>query len=303
MAYKKIKGKTLTWYHVSKYTEADLEFLQKNFKFHQLDFEDLRDFTELPKIDVYKYYLFAIFSIPKYDKINRRVGKSDMAIFISDDHVVTVSRKKIKVIDDFFNKVSHNTGLNRDALGRTTGYLVYKMLDSAFHNAKSVLQALAEETNSVEEELQDHHTKETTLRLGALRRNLLFMRHVIDPQRLLILQLINTKKNFLPNELNVYFDNLKDALDGVWVMADNFKNIVDGLFDLNEALLSHRTNEIIRMLTIISVILMPPTLIASYYGMNVQNLPFAHDISIVSAVIIASLIIFWLLVWVIDKRK
>jgi len=129
------------------------------------------------------------------------------------------------------------------------------------------------------------------------------MRHVVDPQRIIISQLINTRISFIPTDLNVYFDDLKDTLDGMWVVADNLKNIIDGLFDVNEALLTHRTNEIIRMLTVISVILMPPTLIASYYGMNVQDLPYDHDIGIVSAVIAASLIGFWILVWWIDKRK
>lgn len=303
MAHKEIKGKGFTWYHVSTYTDYDLEFLQKNFKFHPLDFDDLRDFTELPKLDVYKHYFFAIFSVPLYNAETRRVEKSDIAFFVANDHVVTITREKVEVIDRFFARMSKSSGLKRDALGQSSGYFVYKVLDYIFRDAKTVLQALVRETNSMELELEKHHRKETTRRLGSLRRNLLFLRHVIDPQRIIISQVMNTKKSFLPNELDVYFDDLKDTLDGMWVVADNLKNIIDGLFDVNEALLSHRTNEIIRVLTVISVILMPPTLIASYYGMNVQNLPYDHDIGIVSAVIIASLVGFWLFVWWIDKRK
>jgi len=303
MARKEVKNKGLSWHHVSAYTDADLEFLQKNFKFHPLDFDDLRNFTELPKLDVYKHYIFAIFSIPYFNAETKRVEKSDVGFFVGDDYVVTVTREKLDVIDRYFSRVSRSIGLKRDVLSKSAGYFVYKLLDYAFRDAKSVLQVLVRDTTSIEEELQEFHNKETTRKLGSLRRNLLFMRHVVDPQRIIISQLINTRISFIPTDLNVYFDDLKDTLDGMWVVADNLKNIIDGLFDVNEALLTHRTNEIIRMLTVISVILMPPTLIASYYGMNVQDLPYDHDIGIVSAVIVASLIGFWILVWWIDKRK
>lgn len=303
MPHKQINGKSLTWHHVSEYTEHDLEFLAKNFKFHPLDFDDIREMSDLPKLDIYKYYIFGIFAIPFYNATEGRVQKADVGIFISNNEVVTVTREKIDAIDRFFARTNKSTGLKREALGRSSGYLVYKFLDYAFRDAKSVLKILSRETQSLEDELSEHHKKQTTKRLGTLRRNLLFLRHVIDPQRIMIAQLVNAKKSFLPKELDVYFDDLKDTLDGMWVISDNLKNIVDGLFDVNEALLSHRTNEIIRVLTVISVVLMPPTLIASYYGMNVQNLPFAHDIQTVSIIILASLVAFWLFVWLIDKRK
>ena len=107
----------------------------------------------------------------------------------------------------------------------------------------------------------------------------------------------------MPESLDIYFDDLKDTFDGMWVVADNLKNILDCLFDVNEAFLSHKTNEIIRILTIISVILMPPTLISSYYGMNIDRLPFAHSIELVSLIILFSLLVAFVLIIVLDKRR
>ncbi len=303
MAHKELKGKKFVWHHVSKYTDHDIEFLQKDFKFHPLDFDDIREMAELPKLDVYKYYLFGIFAIPYYNAASDRIEKADVAIFVSAKEVVTVTREKIDAIDRYFARATKSTGLRRDALGKSTGYFVYKLLDYVFRDAKSVLKVLSRETQTLEDELHSRHRKRTTRSLGTLRRNLLFLRHVIDPQRIIVSQMGNAKKSFMPSDLDVYFDDLKDTLDGMWVITDNLKNIVDGLFDVNEALLSHRTNEIIRLLTIISVVLMPPTLIASYYGMNVSDLPYADDVGRVTMIIIASLIGFWFLIWFIDRRK
>ncbi|MBT3230281.1 magnesium transporter CorA family protein [Candidatus Uhrbacteria bacterium] len=303
MARRTLKGKKFTWHHVSEFSDHDLESLQKDFKFHPLDFDDVREMAELPKLDIYKNYLFGIFSIPYFDVEADRIKKADVAIFWSSKEVVMVTKEKIDVINRYFARASKSTGLRNDALGKNTGYFIYKLLDYVFRDAKTVLKILSRETQALEESLSSKHAKQTTRRLGLLRRNLLFLRHIIDPQRIMISQISNTKKGFIPSELDVYFDDLKDTLDGMWVIADNLKNIVDGLFDVNEALLSHRTNEIIRVLTVISVVLMPPTLIASYYGMNVQGLPFSNDIKTVSLIIIASLISFWMFVWFIDKRK
>ena len=118
------------------------------------------------------------------------------------------------------------------------------------------MQELVREANNVELAVYDDRTKVTTKRLGIVRRNVLFMRHVIDPQRILLNQILNTRKSYFPKELTLYYEDVKDTLDSMWVITDNLKNIVDGLFDVNEAFLSHRTNEIIRLLTVISVLLM-----------------------------------------------
>lgn len=303
MAHKTLKGKDFVWYHFPELEEVDFQFLEKQFKFHPLDFDDLRGDTELPKLDVYKYYLFAMLNIPSIDTTTHRVSKLDLAVFIGKDYIVTASRQHIDSVDRFFARATRSSGLRRDAMGKSPGYFLYKLLDYVFRDSKVVLQELVRKTNQLEEEVYGHRTRRTTQHLGVLRRNILFLRHIIDPQRILIDHFINARKSFISKDLQIYYDDIKDALDGIWVVTDNLKNIIDSLFDVNEALLSHRTNQIIRVLTVISVVLMPPTLISSYYGMNVQGLPFADNIGIVSFIILTSLIGFLAFIWFIDRRR
>lgn len=303
MAHKTIKGKSFVWHHFSELEEADFEILEKEFKFHPLDFDDLRSDVELPKLDSYKYYLFSILNIPGIDVGTHRMVKQNLAVFIGKDYLVTVTRNPIDAVDRFFARATRSSGLRRDALGKKSGYLLYKLLDYVFRDAKVVLNELVRKTNKLEAEVYGRRSKRTTQHLGALRRDVLFLRHVIDPQRILIDHFMNARKSFLSSDLQIYFDDIKDTLDGTWVVTDNLKNIIDSLFDVNEALLSHRTNQIIRILTLISVVLMPPTLISSYYGMNVQGLPFADNIGLVTVIILSSLIGFWIFIYLIDKRR
>lgn len=303
MAQKQVKGKTVKWYHLSKFSDSDIDFLQKEFKFHPLDFDDLREEVELPKVDVYKYYVFAVFVIPLFNKEKNRVGKRNLSVFIGKDYVVTVTSEPIPAVDRLFARAKRNRGLRKEAMSKTSGFFLYKLLDYVFRDVDVTLQELTRETHATETLVYDQRTEVTTKRLGMLRSNILYFSHLIDPQRILISHLINARKTFLSKELDVYFDDVKDTLDAQWIVANNLRSIIESLFSVNEAFLTHRTNKIIRLLTIISVVLMPPTLVASYYGMNVQGLPFAHDITTVSIFVVVSLISFLAFIFYLDKKR
>jgi magnesium transporter len=77
-------------------------------------------------------------------------------------------------------------------------------------------------------------------------------------------------KRYVTGELDIYFDDINDASERIWDMLENFKEVVEGLEDTNEAVLSHRLNDILRILTAFSVVMLPLTLIASVFGMNVR---------------------------------
>ncbi len=301
--HKQIKGKKFTWWHFSSLEEADFGVLEKEFKFHPLDFDDLRDETEIPKSDVYKYYVFSVFAVPKISDELSLVRRSNLAVFVGKDYVVTATRKPIDTVDRFFARAGRSSGLKRDALGHSPGYFVYKLLDYVFRDAKVVLRELVRETEQIESELYVAHTKTTTKRLGILRRNVLYLRHIIEPQRMLLEHYVHSKKAFIPKSTEMYFDDIRDTLDGISLVTENLKSIVDGLFDVNEAFLSHKTNQIIRILTIISVIFMPPMLISSYYGMNVSGLPFKDNLPLLTVIILLSFGSFLWFVIKLDRRN
>ena len=303
MSYQTLKGKDFSWHHVSHLDDADFEYFRKQFKFHPLDFDDVRDETEIPKMENYRHYLFVLFTIPKFNSKTSRVAKENLCIFISGTYVVTITRTPIESVDRFFSKAKRGTRLRRHVMGKSTGYFLYQLLDYVFKDAKDILQELVREANNVEQAVYDVRTQVTTKRLGIVRGNVLFMRQAIDPQRMLVDQIMNTRKTYLSKDLDLYYEDVKDTLDSMWVISDNLKNTVDGLFDVNEAFLSHRTNEIIRLLTVISVILLPATLITGYFGMNVERLPFAEEPIVVTVLILSSILLFWITIFFIDRRK
>ena len=127
-----------------------------------------------------------------------------------------------------------------------------------------------------------------------MKQEIINFRKVIRPQRPVLRDLEHVKNRFLAPDLDleIYFDDIVDAHERIWDMLENYKEIVEALEDTNESVINHRVNEILRVLTAISVIVLPMTLIASIWGMNV-GVPGegdATDFYVVIGVMVAILV-------------
>ncbi len=131
---------------------------------------------------------------------------------------------------------------------------------------------------------------------------MLHFRRILDPQRYLVSTLSHTRKPFLDETLSIYFDNIKDYLDKLWVIADTYKETIDGLHLTVESLINQRTNKVIGALTVISVALLPMTLLSGIYGMNIIGLPYAHDPKFVWAMF-GGMALFIICIIILMKRR
>ena len=105
--------------------------------------------------------------------------------------------------------------------------------------------------------------------ISNVKQEIINFRKVIRPQRPVLRELEKVKQRYLADDLEIYFDDIVDASERIWDMLENFKEVVEALEDTNESVLSHRVNEVLRVLTSFSVVILPLTLIASIWGMNV----------------------------------
>lgn len=277
MSRKSIEFKGVSWLHINRVDDQDFDFLQNHFKFHLLDYDDIRSEIHLSKLDTYKHYLFFVFHIPTFHKETQNVEKEELYVFLADKQIVTVTHTSIKSVDELFDRFESHVRYKTNLFSKGSAFLLYQILMDAFRQSREIVATMTREVARLEEEISHRNAKAITVELGHARRNVLYVRHIVDPQRNIISSLLNVKRPFIPEDMYVYFDDLQDSLDTIWLTSDNLKLLLDGLFDVNEALLSHRTNEVITILTVISASFMVPTFIAGFYGMNVPWLPFAHN--------------------------
>lgn len=263
------------WIYANTADEEILKYIKKFCRVHPLDWEDVQSEAHDSKLDIYKNYIFAIFNFPSYDSKSKKVSISKLDIFIGKNFLITIHRENLNVLGEFFKKVKNSPRLREEWLGKGADFMLFKILQELYKTAlRPVTDILSARLTAMEKNVYEIDRRDIE-ELAALRRNILSMRRLVDPQRSLVSSLGSVKVELIRNEYNPYFDDIRDFLDKIWVRLENYRDTIDGLYETNESLMAYKTNEIIKILTVISVSLMPLTLLASIYGMNI-SLPLAN---------------------------
>ncbi len=283
MPPKVVQLHKLRWIHINPITDGDIGYLEEHFPFHPLDLKDCREGVQRPKLDIYQEYLFMILHFPTFERQKRRVGILSLNVFLGKDYIITASSAPGDFLEDYFKNFRERAkdGATYDALENSPGYLLYKVLDNLFHEHLPVINDIGVSLNEVEEEVYSDSNKEATTNLAIIRRNILTLRRTLEPQLKMVDKLVHMRQPFFNEKLAVYFDDVHDYMENMWTALESYRDALDSLYNTNESLINQKTNEVIKTLTVISVALLPMTLVASIYGMNVEGLPFAdHPIGV-----------------------
>src|SRR3954465_7583825 len=260
----------LTWIHVDAPRTAQALELAERFGWHDLDVEDVLSKRQRPKIDEYPEYLFAVLHFPVYDKNVQRLNAAELDAFIGHDYLVTLPAVELLPVTRLFRRCEEDEALRNQLFGKGSGYLFYHVLDDLFDYCFPILDKIAHKLDSIEDDIDDEPFDEVVRDISKAKQEIISYRKIIKPQRPTLRLLERYVERFLPEELDLYFDDIVDASERVWDLLDNYKEVVEALEDTNESAINHRQNDILRVLTVVSVILLPMTLITGIFGMNVH---------------------------------
>ena len=260
----------LTWYYMEKPTIKEVDYLAKQFHFHPLDLDDVLSRVQRPKIDDYEDHLFIVMHFPVFNKENRVTTASEVNIFIGENYVVTVHcQGDLKPLAKFFKECQINEEIRNNYLNYSSGYLLYHILDRLVNYCFPIVNKLTDNIDKIEDLIFTRTVPETVREISLIRRDLISFRRVIHPQMSVVEALENEDYPFLKEDQEIYFGDIADHTNKIWDALEDCKEVVDGLAETSNWLTSHRIQEIMRVLTILTAILAPGTLIASIYGMNV----------------------------------
>ena len=139
-----------------------------------------------------------------------------------------------------------------------------------------MLRKIGNKLERIEEDIFEDEQAEVVRDISNVKQEIINFRKVVRPQRAAFADLERTKTRYIADDLDIYFDDIVDASERIWDMLENYKEVVEALEETNESAISHRSNEIFRILTAFSVMFLPLTLIASIWGMNV-HVPASSD--------------------------
>jgi len=272
----KFPNKDFHWISINRPTEDTVEYLKRHYKFHPLDLDDCISHTQRSKIDDYDDYLFMFLHVPVKSSRQKQIRTSDLKIFISQNFLITIHNDD-PTLKTIFENCQKKKKIKEEYMGKGTGYLLYMIIDDVFEAAFPLLDSLARSMDDIEKEVFDaDHSKDRLKDILFLKKDLINFRRMIMPQRTIIAQLEHKNKKFLPANLDVYFDDVVDKVEKIWNNLENLHELVSSLQETNESIISHNTNNVIKILTVFSVIMLPLTFITGFYGMNVSGLPLAQ---------------------------
>jgi len=259
----------LTWVNIEKPTSKETEYLAQNYPFHPLDLDDCLSRIQRPKIDEYEDYLFIVLHFPLFSPEARVTIPSQVSTFIGKNYLVTLHAGVLKPLTKLFKDCQINEEARQENM-KSPGYLLYRVIDRLIDYCLPITNRIMWNIEKVENDIFDTRGRGTVREISILRRDIISFRRIIWPMRAVIATLERKTQQFTRKEdMGVYWGDLIDHVDKIWDTLDACKEIIEGLKDTNDSLYSHRTNEVMRVLTIIATIMMPLTLVASIYGMNI----------------------------------
>jgi len=266
----------LTWVNIEHPTEKETEYLAQNYSFHPLDLDDCLSRIQRPKIDMYKDYLFLVFHFPVFHKEARVTAPSQLSVFIGQNYLITLHKGGLKPLVKLFKECQIEEEARQEHLGQGSGYLLYRITDRLVDYCLPILNKIGANIEDVEDSIFSDRMRGAIKEISMLRRDVIAFRRIIWPMRAVIGSLEPKVRRFSKTDLAVYFGDMVDHVDKIWDGLDEYKEIIEGLNDTHDSLANNRTNEVMRILTIVATIFFPITLIASIWGMNIP-LPFQHS--------------------------
>jgi magnesium transporter len=264
-----IEAPGLRWLHIERPQPADRAWLEEHFDFHPLDYEDVFSRNQRPKVDEYPEYLFVVLHFPRFDKSVGRLNAAELDMFVGPDFVITLPNEPIQPLEYLFERCKTREDQRDTLFAKGPGYLLYKIVDDCVDASFPMLRKMGNKLEVLEEDIFEGRSGEIVRDISNVKQEIINFRKVVRPQRTALRDLERTKR-YIPEGLDIYFDDINDASERIWDMLENFKEVVEGLESTNESVLSHRVNDVLKALTAISVVVLPLTLVASIWGMNVK---------------------------------
>lgn len=258
----------LLWIDLYDCTVEELNYIGEVFDFHPLALEDCLQESPRAKVDRYDDYHFFVFHALRYNEEaeDDEITSIELDVFLGANYVVTIHPIALSAV----GKAARVSLKSSELMNRGPDYLLYCIVDNLVDDYFPIIERLGERIDELEDEIYTNPAHEITEEIMALKRTLILLRKVVLPQRRIFAN-VNGRYSFSVSDMNKpYYLDLVEHLDRIIDATDTYRDLVNSAMETYYSIVSNRTNEVVRVLTIISTIMMPLTFITGLYGMNVS---------------------------------
>lgn len=286
----------ISFVNVSKPTDFEMKYLKNTYNFDFLNLDDYTHRTQIPKIENHKAYDLVVLRFPLFsDTIpqnshqygvripnlythakKRRLVSSYVNFFISKEYVVILHADDLPQINHIFTLCQKTLRNRTEYMSQGAVFLAYKIIDALVDDCFPAINEITAVIDKIDKDLESKQSQKTLEEISATRRNLVVFHTMVKPILPLFSSLEEGRHSELNGAMQPFWGNILDHLRKIVDRIEDNQELIEGISESNESLLSSHSNQIIKVLTIFSAIILPLNLLASMYGMNL-SLPFAED--------------------------
>lgn len=272
----------LFWVDFGSEPPEKLEPLLRDvFKFHPLAIDDALNESHVPKINNWGEYLYAVFHGVDYNAEKIELELREVDAFLGQNFLITHHSEPV----DFVDRLWSNCNSDQRRLERGPDFLLYDLLDMLAATYLPVIDSIDDTIDHLEDETFHRPTTATLNTLFSVKRVALAMRRVIAPLREVINRLARDEYSVIEAKDRIYFRDVYDQFVRLADINESLRDLLSGTLDTYLSVTSNRTNEIMKVLTILSALFMPMTVLTGFFGMNFTTIPFDQGWLLVVALV------------------
>jgi magnesium transporter len=276
MTTYQLKCPRFLWINIVSPTKADVDQLhQLHPEIRPLHLEDLLSQTERPKVDEEVGYLLVVMQFPHWDRDQHISRASEVEFIVGKDFLVTVHDGGLKPLVRIFARCELYESERVQLFGKGANDAFYGLVDQLVDYLFPILRKVDVHLHAIEDQIFTGDARKVIRDIAIVRRDIISLRRMIRHQVPVIEAIEKTEHQVIREDLEEYFGDTVDHLYAARDIIDEDYEVIGSLAETADSLLSHRINEVMRVLTVISVIMLPLTLISGIYGMNI-DLPLSQ---------------------------
>lgn len=284
----------MRWFDIRKTNNEELDRLGEEFRLHPLHIEDCRHGNQNAKVEEGDGYLFVVVKPVEITK-DGTLSITDLDVFVGPDYVITVDEDGASCTAGLLERLQARTN------GQRPDHMLYRLLDSVVDLYVPVLDRYGDMIDALEDRALDDASPATVETIFQLKRELIVMRRVLQNMRDVAGHLQRTESTLIRADLLPFLRDVYDHLARNLDLVEMQRDLLSGAMDIYLSSVANRTNQVMKVLTVLSTIALPALVISGFYGMNVKHLPWAETpggVLVVAGLMASSTII---LLWVLRR--
>ena len=270
-----INTDTTTWINVDGLKKAEVESLCNHYGIHFLVTEDILSVGQRPKMDEIDGLLFVLLNMLYFNEERSSVEVEQISIVLGKNFVISFQEDADK---DVFNPLREKLKVTGTKIRQNRAdFLFYSLIDMIVDNYYVVMEKLGEKIEALEEDIIRNANTRSLAQINMLRKEMIILKRSVAPVRELVNGVLRSESDLIEERTEKYFKDVYDHIIQANDLAENYRDMMMNLNDLYLSKVNLKMNEVMKVMTVVTCLLAPATVIGGIFGMNFEQIPLLHN--------------------------